>query len=278
MKVTSEDLPLICICLLGVYSLYRLIATFFMTGKQSICQYWSRFCFRLIFLAHVCFNIMANLRQASTVVSSGIIMSSSHIAQFILCLSLAFLVASLQDFVCYSNKDPTFIKRNWFWIVSPFIISSGELQYLRYYSSVTIDTEVNKLVRFIYEGVLLLFTLSFIALPALFFMSEIRKNDFSGSLTCKINVATVFFVLEMFLLVANAVIEVVTINSPLPRDLFLIFRSSRDPIILMICFTQDMIDWMLKWLYLDEDAINDEDEYEKNRKEPLQIELYQTDV
>ena len=47
----------------------------------------------------------------------------------------------------------------------------------------------------------------------------------------------------------------------------------KDLTIIMVCFIQDMIDWMLHWLYLDEDEINKPDEYESARQKPLSINL-----
>ena len=46
---------------------------------------------------------------------------------------------------------------------------------------------------------------------------------------------------------------------------------------IMVCFTQDMVDWMLKWIYLDEDAVLEEPD-EDQRKEPIEIELINTEI
>ena len=276
--ITSEDYPFFTVCLLGIYSFFRLIETLFKTGKQSIFSYWSRFLFRFVLVLHVFFHILANFPEASKFFPNQLYDLSTYISPPLLCISLTFLAVSLQDFVCYSNRQPTFIKKNWIWLALPFMVAQTGLQYLRYLSSILLDRNITQYCKIIYEIFLFLFILFIITIPALFFLSELHYNDFSGSLSTKITIARVFFLSEIVFWMASAIFEIYSMFTTLPRGIFLIFKSTRDPIILMVCITQDMIDWMLKWLYLDEEAIIDEDEFEKNRKGTLNIELIQSEI
>ena len=268
----TEILPCITTSVLLAYATLRLGVIFFKKGKQSVCKYWSRFAFRTTFLLEVLFQLLVSIPSLSD------IQVFSYISQSILLFSLAFLVVSIQDFVCYSNRDPTFIKRNWYFLTTPFIIIGIESVYAWDYGIQTVDYGLIRASKIFYEAITPIYIASEIVIPAFYFLWEIKKNDFSGSLRTKIIIATGFFILETILLIVCAVIQIEMINNVIDigREGFMIFKSMRDPIILMVCFTQDMVDWMLRWLYLDEDAIyNDDDEDE--RQDPTTIELISPD-
>ena len=276
MDFTTEDIPLIFASVLAAYSLYRLIVVFFKKGKQSPFNYWSRFLFRFFFFVHSIFGIITNVRQLVTLGTLFIL--SPYIAQILLDIALCFLVISLQDFVCYSNRDPTFIKRNWIFLTLPFLSSLVSSQLINYFSSSYFDQEGTQISKLTYEILFLVFILSLIDLPVLFFMNELSNNDFSGSMANKILCVRTFFIFQILCLIASSIWEMSTDYTVYNRKIFLIFKSARDPIVMMICFSQDMIDWMLKWLYLEEDEINIEDEAESQRKSPGNIELIGVDI
>ena len=276
MDFTSEECPLIFVSVLTAYSLFRLIAVFFKQGKQSICNYWSRFLFRVFFFVHGIFGIITNIRQLVTL--GQIFILAPYIAQILLDFALCFLVMSLQDFVCYSNTDPTFIKRNWIFLTLPFLSGLIGSQLINYFSSFYGDQAGTQISKMAYEILFLVFILALINFPALFFLNELDNIDFSGSMANKILLTRSFFIFQILCLIASSIWEISTDYTVYNRNVFLIFKSTRDPIVMMICFSQDMIDWMIKWRYLDEDEINKEDESEKKRALPQQVELIGVDI
>ena len=158
-----------------------------------------------------------------------------------------------------------------------------ECQVLYYQSNTFLDTVVAIATRIAYEVLLDLFIILLIIAPSLFFLNEIRRNDFSGSLQCKILLAFIFFVLDVISLLVCFAFEVRMIiekSSSTQRVSILLMKSFRDPVMIMVCFTQDMVDWMLQWIYLDEDAILKQDEGVKNHSpdEVLEIELVGADI
>lgn len=264
ITVLTEDIPLIFASILVAYSFIRLVMTCFKRGKLSIFKYWSRFCFRFFFTAHCIFNVILNVRSAARLGQFFVL--SPYFSHILLTISLAFLVMSLQDFVCYSSPETTFIKRNWIYLTLPFVVSLISSQAIDYFTSLQNDIRSMTIAKCVYQVIFLIFVLSLISFPALFFMNEVANNDFSCTLYWKISLARTFFIIEIFLLIFSCTFEIATSFTIFSRGPFLWLKSLKDPTFMMVCVTQDMIDWMLKWLYLDEDIISKPDEYENNRK------------
>lgn len=276
--VSAESIPVFTASIMLAYSFFRLILTLFKKGKQSICKYWSRFLFRLFFLAHVILYLLTTIPDLSDIIITGYISRAS------LPIALGFLVISIQDFVCYSNRDPTFIKRQWIWLVLPFITLMITCQVDLYQANNNLDYEIAKKSRIVYEVTLDVFITTLIIIPSIYFLFEIKRNDFSDSLRCKIYTAFCFFFVDIIFLYLCLFFEIRLILGDAVfkrRDFVLLMKSSRDPVMIMVCFTQDMVDWMLKWIYLDEDAILKQD-YENISPTigdtPLEIELVGADV
>ncbi|EAY19720.1 hypothetical protein TVAG_433160 [Trichomonas vaginalis G3] len=269
--MSIEDLPLIGASIFGVYFFIRLIVTFFKRGKQSIFAYWSRFWFRLLVAIYGIINIVQNVRSAAHI---GKIFAYLPAINFtILIISLIFLVRSLQDFVCYSNPEATFIKRNWIPLTLLFAVASISSIILEYFIFDPHDLYSIAAARCVYHLLFLIFVHSLISFPALFFMNEITNNDFSGTMSCKINFARICFIIEIFTISFTSLFEVATSYTYFERVMNLTVSTIKDLTIIMVCFIQDMIDWMLHWLYLDEDEINKPDKYESARQKPLSINL-----
>ena len=275
MGFSTEDIPTITASVMLAYATFRLILTIFKKGKQSIFRYWSRFLFRLFFIFHNIFYLLTTISKFNTV--PGI----KYVSQASLAFALAFLVLSIQDFVCYSNRDPTFIKRNWIFLDVPFVVAIVEDQILLWFGQINHDDYVVRTGQILYEVFLDLFIIVLIVIPAMFFLIEIRKTDFSDSLKIKTILAMCFFGALIILLIICSSFEIYSVVGgnlyTVARTTAIIFKSSRDPVMIMVCFTQDMVDWMLKWIYLDEDAIFEEPD-ETHREEPINVELVYADL
>jgi hypothetical protein len=275
--MSVEVLPSITSGLLCLYSVFRFVVTFFKKGKQSILKYWSRFLFRLTFL------VSSSIQFTSTLpIESAIsVKKLSVFAGGFLAVALMFLVLSIQDFVCYSNRLPTFIKRNWLFLTAPFVVTLIEAQYAWYQANyVFFDVKLVARIEIICEVVQSVFIILEIIIPSFFFIYEIKKTDFSGSMRGKIIAAAIFFTIDFIALVSLAVVQILIIKSAfnLGRDSFVIYKSTRDPVMMFICFTQDMIDWMMNWIYLDEEAIYNEEDESEDREDPVKIELISSDL
>ena len=270
MGFSTEDIPTITASVMLAYATFRLILTIIKKGKQSIFRYWSRFLFRLFFIFHNIFYLLTTISKYNGV------QAIKYISQGSLPFALAFLVVSIQDFVCYSNRDPTFIKRNWICLDIPFLVAMVEDQIMLWYGQNNHDDYVVRTCQILYEIFLDIFIIALIVIPAIFFLVEIRKTDFSDSLKTKTILAMCFFVLLIVLLFICSFFGIYSVVGgdlyTVARTTAIIFKSSRDPVMIMVCFTQDMVDWMLKWIYLDEDAIF-EDSDEPKRQDPSAIEI-----
>jgi len=139
------------------------------------------------------------------------------------------------------------------------------------------DNYVVRASRITYEVALNVFIIGFIIIPAIFFLFEIRRSDFSGSLSRKTILALIFFFIVILALIVFMGIEIESVigselYSSVGRSTAIIFKTSRDPVMIMICFTQDMVDWMFQWIYLDEEEILEEMD-DTVRSDPVAIEL-----
>lgn len=271
MGLTTENIPTITSSVMLLYAIVRLFLTCIKKGKQSIFKYWSRFLFRLLFIGHVIVYLL------TTIPSYNKYSILKYIAQGSLPYALAFLVVSIQDFVCYNNREPTFIKRNWIFLDIPFLVLLTETQIMLWNGQITHDDYVIRASRITYEVTLDFFIIMMIVIPAIFFLFEIRKSDFSGYLSTKTIIALIFFFFEIVALLVCSYIEIDSVirgelYSGVGRATAIIFKSSRDPVMIMLCFTQDMVDWMLKWIYLDEEEVMEEQD-DIVRSDPVTVEL-----
>ena len=277
MGFSVEDVPLIPASILAVYSLLRLASVFFKKDKQSIFHYWSRFLFRLFFLVYCVFSVLVNIKSLYKI--GNIFAYLQYIGQMFLDVSLVFLVVSLQYFGCYKNRPQTFVKRNWIALTFPFLFALISCQILIIFSSEYQDTETLQIAKMTNEVVFLFFIISLINIPALSFLTDFYEFSMVDSLKLKLNLIRAFFVFQILCLIASSVWTISCEYTSYKRNAFLIFKSSRDPIVMFICFSQDMIDWMFKLVYpTEEDEIDIEDEAESKRVLKKTIEIVDQDV
>jgi len=217
--------------------------------KKTISEYPSRFCFRIIFLLRSIIMPIPYLKFFWTFADGIISIAAPNIAYIFADFAIMFLVLSLQDFACFLNREQSFIKIYWLNITLPIVLSMSVLQIGMIYSGINGATGARCLFATLYELFFFGVVLCLIDIPAWIFLKEIDNNDMSGERHKNVIQATLFLFFAILFLIGATVVDIGLIYTKIHnKEVSKILVFVREPMYLIICFTQDLIDWMIGWL------------------------------
>ena len=248
---TSTILTFIFMSLISAYCIWRIMVTFLPSTKKSVRDYPARIVFRVFIFAHFIFSFLSHFRfirnAANGYVSLYFLHGSFILGDFAaLCLS-----KSIQDFAHFINRETSCFTL-YFWNLSvPSYLILVCFQIGVIYSKSINSFSPVFVFSIVYSVVFIIVVCALIYFPLFTFLREIDRFDLNGERHKRVTIGYIFIIIAC-------------LGIPCPSFLYIWFQKHpinghavnfmREPIYLILAFTQDLIDWLIKCLVSDSES------------------------